>query len=112
MPRKRGPAIMGYDKALETFFKNVLAAVERHVDFAKVKCLVVAGGGWPNIAGHVIVCHFTEATRVRNALHLGLRRHCSPRHRTPNNSRDEGSTCAGYGALRTLLATLYMLYNP
>ena len=28
---------MGYEKALETFHKNVLAAVLRHVDFAKIK---------------------------------------------------------------------------
>ena len=37
MPRKRGLASMGYEKALETFHKNVLAAVLRHVDFAKIK---------------------------------------------------------------------------
>jgi protein pelota len=46
MPRKRGLASMGYEKALETFHKNVLAAVLRHVDFAKIKCLVVAGPGF------------------------------------------------------------------
>jgi MoaA/NifB/PqqE/SkfB family radical SAM enzyme len=105
MPRKRGPAIMGYDKALETFFKNVLAAVERHVDFAKVKCLVVAGRGWPNVAGHVIVCHFTQETRARNALHLGICRHCSPRHKMPliremrvQNALDAGA--CGHCSLR------------
>lgn len=46
MPRKRGAAAAGYEKALETFHKNVLAAVERHVDFAKIKCLIIAGPGF------------------------------------------------------------------
>lgn len=46
MPRKRGMALMGYEKAESKFFNNVAAVVERHVDFDKVKCLVIAGPGF------------------------------------------------------------------
>ena len=46
MPRKRGMALMGYEKAESKFFTNVAAAVERHVSFEKIKCLVIAGPGF------------------------------------------------------------------
>ena len=46
LPRKRGPAIAGYDKALARFMENVLAAVIRHVDWDVVKVLVIAGPGF------------------------------------------------------------------
>ena len=46
LPRKRRRRRLGYDNALETFHKNVFAAVERHVDFQKIKCLVVDGPGF------------------------------------------------------------------
>lgn len=46
MPRKRGMALMGYEKAETKFFNNVAAVVERHVDFDRVKCLVIAGPGF------------------------------------------------------------------
>jgi protein pelota len=46
IPRKRGPAIAGYDKALNKFFENVLQAVLRHVNFAVVRCLVIASPGF------------------------------------------------------------------
>lgn len=46
MPRKHGPALAGYDKALGKFYENVLLAVSRHVDWERVKCLVVAGPGF------------------------------------------------------------------
>ena len=36
MPRKSGAAAMGYGKALGTFHKNVMAALESKVDFEKV----------------------------------------------------------------------------
>jgi len=46
LPRKRGPAIAGYDKAWEKFLENVFQAVIRHVDWGVVKCLVIAGPGF------------------------------------------------------------------
>lgn len=46
LPRKRGPAIAGYDKAWEKFMDQALAAIVRHVDWAIVKCLVIAGPGF------------------------------------------------------------------
>lgn len=46
IPRKRGPAIAGYDKALNKFFENVLQATLRHVDFSVVRCLVIASPGF------------------------------------------------------------------
>lgn len=46
IPRKRGPAIAGYEKALNKFFENVLQAVLRHCDFSVVRCLVIASPGF------------------------------------------------------------------
>jgi protein pelota len=46
MPRKRGAALMGYDKALERFLENTLQAILRCVDFSIVRCLVLAGPGF------------------------------------------------------------------
>ena len=63
MPRKSGAAQMGYAKALETFHRNVVAAVERCVDFAKVKCVVVAG---PGFAKDAFMRH-VDATLARTA---------------------------------------------
>ncbi|KAG2453121.1 hypothetical protein HYH02_002451 [Chlamydomonas schloesseri] len=46
LPRKRGAAAAGYDKAWTRFLDHVFTAVVRHVDFAVVKCLVIAGPGF------------------------------------------------------------------
>jgi protein pelota len=46
IPRKRGAAAAGYDKALDRFFDKVLLATVRHVDWDIVKCLVIAGPGF------------------------------------------------------------------
>jgi protein pelota len=46
MPRKRGAAAAGYDKAIENFYSRAFAAVVRHVDWEIVKCLVIAGPGF------------------------------------------------------------------
>jgi len=46
MPRKRGMALMGYEKAELKFYRAAANAVERHVDFERVKCLVIAGPGF------------------------------------------------------------------
>ncbi|KMZ60366.1 putative Pelota [Zostera marina] len=46
IPRKRGPAIAGYEKALNKFFENVLQAFLKHVDFNIVRCAVLASSGF------------------------------------------------------------------
>ena len=46
LPRKRGAAAAGYEKALETFHSKVLNALLRHVDWSIVKCVVIAGPGF------------------------------------------------------------------
>lgn len=46
IPRKHGPALAGYDKAVKKFLENVLQAVLHHIDFNVVRCLVVAGPGF------------------------------------------------------------------
>eukprot|EP00798_Chlamydomonas_sp_ICE-L_P020736 gene20736-27552_t len=46
LPRKRGAAIAGYDKAWTKFLDACLTAVLRHVDWNIIKCLVIAGPGF------------------------------------------------------------------
>lgn len=46
LPRKRGAAAAGYEKALQTFHGKVFSALIRHVDWNIVKCLVIAGPGF------------------------------------------------------------------
>eukprot|EP01024_Parvocaulis_polyphysoides_P072707 TRINITY_DN925_c0_g4_i1.p1 TRINITY_DN925_c0_g4~~TRINITY_DN925_c0_g4_i1.p1 ORF type:complete len:382 (+),score=57.13 TRINITY_DN925_c0_g4_i1:127-1272(+) len=46
LPKKRGPAIMGFDRAWDRFLNNTFEAVIRCVDFEIVKCLVIAGPGF------------------------------------------------------------------
>ncbi|PSR98848.1 Protein PELOTA like [Actinidia chinensis var. chinensis] len=46
IPRKHGPAIAGYDKALNKFFENVTLAFLKHVDFNVVRCAVIASPGF------------------------------------------------------------------
>ncbi|KAH9734515.1 hypothetical protein WN944_003429 [Citrus x changshan-huyou] len=46
IPRKHGPAIAGYESALNKFFENVLQAFLKHVDFNVVRCAVIASPGF------------------------------------------------------------------
>ncbi|KAK4282977.1 hypothetical protein QN277_014285 [Acacia crassicarpa] len=46
IPRKHGPAIAGYESALNKFFDNVLRAFLKHVDFNVVRCAVIASPGF------------------------------------------------------------------
>ena len=46
IPKKRGAAAAGYDKAISTFFGRVFAAVVKHVNWEVIKCLVIAGPGF------------------------------------------------------------------
>lgn len=49
IPRKHGPAIAGYDKALNKFFDNVLQAFVKHVDFKVVRCAAIASPGFTKV---------------------------------------------------------------
>ncbi|MED6217725.1 CDP-diacylglycerol--glycerol-3-phosphate 3-phosphatidyltransferase [Stylosanthes scabra] len=46
IPRKHGPAIAGYESALNKFFENVLQAFLKHIDFNVVRCAVIASPGF------------------------------------------------------------------
>lgn len=47
LPKKKGAAAMtGYEKSIATFYNRVYSAVAQHVDWDKVKCLVIAGPGF------------------------------------------------------------------
>ncbi|CAK9326027.1 unnamed protein product [Citrullus colocynthis] len=46
IPRKHGPAIAGYESALNKFFENVLQAFLKYVDFNVVRCAVIASPGF------------------------------------------------------------------
>lgn len=46
IPRKHGPAIAGYDKALNKFFDNVVQAFLNHIDFKVVRCAVIGSPGF------------------------------------------------------------------
>lgn len=46
LPRKRGAAAAGYDKALERFYSRLYEAVTKNVDWSIVRCLVIAGPGF------------------------------------------------------------------
>lgn len=60
IPRKRGAAA-GYDKALQKFFEAVFQAVLRHVNFAIVRCLIIASPGFTK--DQFFEFMFLEATR-------------------------------------------------
>ncbi|MEW5298236.1 MAG: hypothetical protein WDW36_001381 [Sanguina aurantia] len=64
LPRKRGAAALGYDKAWTKFMEAVFTAVIRHVDFAVVKCLVIAGPGFAKDSFR----EFLDAEAVRREI--------------------------------------------
>ncbi|KAL2949984.1 hypothetical protein AAZX31_20G206100 [Glycine max] len=61
IPRKHGPAIAGYEKALDKFFQNVLQAFLKHIDFNVVRCAVIASPGFTKDQFHRHL--FLEAER-------------------------------------------------
>jgi protein pelota len=46
IPRKRRGSTALHDQGLKKFFENILRAVLQHVDFAVVKCLIIASPGF------------------------------------------------------------------
>eukprot|EP00252_Welwitschia_mirabilis_P004135 TRINITY_DN1433_c0_g1_i2.p1 TRINITY_DN1433_c0_g1~~TRINITY_DN1433_c0_g1_i2.p1 ORF type:complete len:379 (-),score=69.75 TRINITY_DN1433_c0_g1_i2:384-1520(-) len=65
IPRKRGPAIAGYEKALNKFFENSLQAVLRHCDFSVVRCLVIASPGFTKDQFHKYMLLEAERRELR-----------------------------------------------
>ncbi|KAI5394785.1 CDP-diacylglycerol--glycerol-3-phosphate 3-phosphatidyltransferase, variant 2 [Lathyrus oleraceus] len=61
IPRKHGPAIAGYERALNKFFDNVLQAFLRIIDFNVVRCAVIASPGFTKDQFHRHL--FLEAER-------------------------------------------------
>eukprot|EP00258_Populus_trichocarpa_P033137 XP_024449156.1 protein PELOTA 1 [Populus trichocarpa] len=49
IPRKHGPAIAGYQTALNKFFEHLLQAFLKHVDFNVVRCAVIASPGFTKV---------------------------------------------------------------
>ncbi|CEM33183.1 unnamed protein product [Vitrella brassicaformis CCMP3155] len=45
IPKKRG-LFSGHQKAIERFFQQVMGAIQQHIDFSVVKCVLVAGPGF------------------------------------------------------------------
>lgn len=68
IPRKRGPAIAGYEKALNKFFENVLQAVLRHCDFSVVRCLVIASPGFTKDQFYSRFLHEAERRELRSII--------------------------------------------
>lgn len=68
IPRKRGPAIAGYEKALKKFFENVLQAVLRHSDFTIVRCMVIASPGFTKDQFHSYMLLEAERRELRSII--------------------------------------------
>ncbi|XP_073314823.1 protein PELOTA 1-like isoform X2 [Primulina huaijiensis] len=68
IPRKHGPAIAGYDKALNKFFDNVLLAFLKHVDFNIVRCAVIASPGFTKDQFHRHLMLEAERRSLRSII--------------------------------------------
>ncbi|CAI0552619.1 unnamed protein product [Linum tenue] len=65
IPRKHGPAIAGYDSALNKFFQNVLQAFLKHVDFNVVRCAVIGSPGFTKDQFHRYLLLEAEKKELR-----------------------------------------------
>ncbi|KAL6545425.1 CDP-diacylglycerol--glycerol-3-phosphate 3-phosphatidyltransferase [Orobanche gracilis] len=68
IPRKHGPSIAGYDKALNKFFDNVLQAFIKHVDFNIVRCAVIASPGFTKDQFHRHLLLEAERKQLRPVI--------------------------------------------
>ncbi|KAG5532826.1 hypothetical protein RHGRI_027195 [Rhododendron griersonianum] len=68
IPRKHGPAVAGYDKALNKFFENVLQAFLKHIDFKVVRCAVVASPGFTKDQFHRHLMLEAERKQLRTII--------------------------------------------
>ncbi|KAL1537485.1 CDP-diacylglycerol--glycerol-3-phosphate 3-phosphatidyltransferase [Salvia divinorum] len=68
IPRKHGPTVAGYDKALTKFFENVLQAFLKHVDFNVVRCAVIASPGFTKDQFHKHLMLEAERRQLRSVI--------------------------------------------
>ncbi|KAG8390819.1 hypothetical protein BUALT_Bualt01G0123200 [Buddleja alternifolia] len=68
IPRKHGPSIAGYDKALNKFFDNVVQAFLKHVDFKVVRCAVIASPGFTKDQFHRHLMLEAERKQLRSII--------------------------------------------
>ncbi|XP_043720647.1 protein PELOTA 1 [Telopea speciosissima] len=68
IPRKHGPAIAGYEAALNKFFENVLQAFLKHVDFNVVRCAVIASSGFTKDQFHHHLLLEAERRQLRSII--------------------------------------------
>ncbi|KAJ4955590.1 hypothetical protein NE237_012373 [Protea cynaroides] len=68
IPRKHGPAIAGYESALNKFFENVLQAFLKHVDFNVVRCAVIASSGFTKDQFHHHLLLEAERRQLRSII--------------------------------------------
>ncbi|KAK3042778.1 hypothetical protein RJ639_001051 [Escallonia herrerae] len=68
IPRKHGPAVAGYDKALTKFFENVVKAFLQHVDFEVVRCAVIASPGFTKDQFHRHLLLEAERRQMRSII--------------------------------------------
>ncbi|GJR67671.1 protein PELOTA 1 [Tanacetum coccineum] len=68
IPRKHGPSVAGYDKALNKFYENVLQAFINHIDFKVVRCAVIASPGFTKDQFHRHLMLEAERRDLRNII--------------------------------------------
>eukprot|EP00898_Chlorokybus_atmophyticus_P003546 jgi/Chlat1/4192/Chrsp27S08878 len=68
LPRKRGAAAAGHEKARTKFFEQVLQAIVRHVTFETVKCLVIASPGFTKDAFYQYMMMEAQRQDIRSIL--------------------------------------------
>ncbi|KAI9150929.1 Translation factor pelota [Blastocladiella emersonii ATCC 22665] len=84
VPRKRRGSSSNHDKAVARFFDQVYQAVLRHIDFAVIKCVLVASPGF--LKDQLFEYMISEAVRTENRVLIEnkakfLVSHCSSGHK-------------------------------
>ncbi|KDP23304.1 hypothetical protein JCGZ_23137 [Jatropha curcas] len=68
IPRKHGPAIAGYESALNKFFEHVLQAFLKHIDFKAIRCAVIASPGFTKDQFHRYLLLEAERRQLRSII--------------------------------------------
>eukprot|EP00262_Sarcandra_glabra_P004307 TRINITY_DN1525_c0_g3_i1.p1 TRINITY_DN1525_c0_g3~~TRINITY_DN1525_c0_g3_i1.p1 ORF type:complete len:379 (-),score=71.43 TRINITY_DN1525_c0_g3_i1:218-1354(-) len=68
IPRKHGPAIAGYETALNKFYESVLQAFLKHIDFKIVRCAVIASPGFTKDQFHGYLLLEAERRQLRSII--------------------------------------------
>ncbi|KAF4652455.1 hypothetical protein FOZ61_009674, partial [Perkinsus olseni] len=95
IPKKRSGS-SGYDKALNKFYDQVYVAIKQHVDFDKVKCIVIAGPGF--VRDDFIKYAREEATKKADSQMLNATKnkfvscHCSTAYKQGLNELMQDET--------------------